>query len=44
MRQLYAYKTKERTGTAAEPMMRIAAPLSNQEMLAAAAYLASLPP
>jgi cytochrome c553 len=44
MRQLYAYKTKERTGAAAEPMMRIAAPLSNQEMLAAAAYLASLPP
>jgi cytochrome c553 len=44
MRQLYAYKMKERTGAAAAPMVRIAGELSNQAMLTAAAYLASLPP
>ena len=44
VRQLWNYQTGERRGSMAAPMRAIAARLRVDEMLAMAAYLASLPP
>lgn len=44
VRQLYDFKQGSRSGTAAAPMQAIAGQLSLDDMIAAAAYVASLPP